>query len=331
MKWFTEPSGKFVIKIPTEWQYANVAYNYEEVSPFSFELYNTPVGAFQISCYVPNQPAIESKKNQKANTNNLKFTEWRMDGDGFNVHLWGANVEDHIFLAKYIYDTNKANDPVILEELKKTYEALGTVQLLSEDKRKLAHDLDKHEKFMASLAASFDLKSKALENASLIEVSIITANQIDAYLRLCLVLKAQLTTDPDELYINYLYQDKNDTPKMERKIYQEAKDAGILDTEIFNELEVLYKKRNEMVHRYIISEFRSRDLIEIAYNYEVTCEKVRLILRKLETEQFKKRIGTYKDSQTLHVMPSAETLKLLHAQVNDKHLLKVFERNIKNT
>ena len=37
MKYFTHPKGTFVIKIPVEWQYKNVAVGYEEKSPFSFE------------------------------------------------------------------------------------------------------------------------------------------------------------------------------------------------------------------------------------------------------------------------------------------------------
>ena len=76
------------------------------------------------------------------------------------LHVWGAAVEDHTFLAKYIYDTDKEHDTLVLEELQKSRKALSTVQLISKDKRKLAHDLDKYEKFMASLAASFDLKNR---------------------------------------------------------------------------------------------------------------------------------------------------------------------------
>jgi hypothetical protein len=39
MKYFTNPEGKFVIKIPIEWQYMNVAVGHEEISPYSFQLY----------------------------------------------------------------------------------------------------------------------------------------------------------------------------------------------------------------------------------------------------------------------------------------------------
>ncbi len=83
-----------------------------------------------------------------------------------------------------------------------------------------------------------------------------------------------------------------------------------------------------MVHRYIISEFRTNQLLDIAYKYENVCEKVRLILRDIEEEQFEKKIGIYGNVQHPQTEPTVEALRLLHSQVNDKHLLEKFERKI---
>jgi hypothetical protein len=332
MKWFTHPEGKFVIQIPTEWQYNNVAAGYKEESPFGFVLYDNPVGAFQISCYSESQqPLNKTVKVQKANTNNLDFIELRIDGAGFNVHVWGATVEDHTFLAKYIYDTNKENESTVLEELKKVRKALSTIQLISQDKRKLACDLDKYEKFMSSLAASFDLKDKAIEKESLIEFSIIVANQIDAYLRLTLVMNAQLMKRSDEIEIKLLYQGEKDLPIMERKVYKMALDSKIIDEELFSSLESLYKKRNKMVHQYIISEIRTRDLYTIAMDYETQCEKVRLITRALEEKQFNEKIGIYGSGLHPHRKPTIEYIQVLHSQVNDKHLITNLNRKISHS
>ncbi|WP_437399826.1 hypothetical protein [Flagellimonas lutimaris] len=332
MKLFTEPSGKFVIKVPTEWRYANVAAGYEEKSPFSFQPYKNPDWSFQISCYSKEEkPLNPNVEIQKFNTSELDFKEFRMDDDGFNMHIWGATVEDHTLMAKYIYDSAKESDKEILKELERVKNALSTIQLLSPDKRKLAFDLDKYEKFMASLAASFDIKNTALENESMIEFSIVVANQIDAYLRLSIVMRKQLDDSTDEMDIKYLYQSPSDRPIMERKVYSLAKERRILNDEIFNELESLYLERNKMVHRYIISEFKTNQLFEIAYRYETACEKVRLIMRDIEDEQFEEKIGIYGNGQHAHAEPTDEALKLLHAQVNDKHLLEKFERKIKST
>jgi predicted nucleotidyltransferase len=183
MKWFREPSGKFVIKIPTEWRYANVAVDYEEKSPFSFQSYENPNWSFQVSCYSDEEKSFNQRvTKQKFNTPKLEFKEFRMDGDGFNIHIWGATVENNTLMAKYIYDTGKESDTDILIELGRVKEALSTIQLLSPDKRTICFELDKYEKFMAALVASFDLKNNALKNESFIEFSIIVANQILYYL-----------------------------------------------------------------------------------------------------------------------------------------------------
>lgn len=310
MKYFTEPNGKFIIKIPAEWQYKNIEIGHEEISPFSFELYDNPVGGFQLSCYSKIEKPINPHiKIQNVDTNNLELLEHRMDGGGFNMHLWYATVADHIFMAKYIYDTLKQNEPEIQIELEKVKAALSTLQLLSSEKRLLAVELDKYEKFMASLSASFDLKNKALENHSLIELLIIIANQIDAYLRMAIVMKKQLQDRTNSIDIALLFQSENDSPIMERKIYHQASDLGIIDQTTYDKLEELYKERNKVVHRYIITEFKTSFLYQIVYEYETVCETVRLALNVIEDLQFKEGIGIHGNERNPNDEPSEEAKK----------------------
>lgn len=330
MKYFTEPNGKFVIKIPIEWQYKNVAVGYEEISPFSFECYENPIGAFQLSCYSEKEKKLNRNISpQKYNTNRLQFIKQRMDGEGFNIHLWYAIVEDHMFMAKYIYDTAKYDDPKIKAELEKAESALATLELVSPDKRNLTLEFDKYEKFIASLAASFDLKNKAIENKSIIELMIIIANQIDAYLRMAIVMKKQLKDKTDRIDIALLFQGENDTPIMERKIYRQAKELAIISQDAFDKLEKLYGERNKVVHRYIISEFKTVYLYEIIYEYDALCEVVRQSLKDVEDLQFKKGIGIHGNGRNPDEEPTEQNINMLYSQVNDKHLIKDLFREIK--
>jgi hypothetical protein len=95
---------------------------------------------------------------------------------------------------------------------------------------------------------------------------IIIANQIDAYLRMAIVMKKQLQENTNRIDIALLYQGETDTPIMERKIYKQAKDLGIIFQDTFDKLEKLYTKRNKVIHRYIISEFKTVYLYEIVMN-----------------------------------------------------------------
>ncbi len=251
-----------------------------------------------------------------------------MDGGGFNVHLWHALVEDHMFMAKFIYDTVDQDSPKIKQELEKVELSLSTLVLLSQDQRVIALEIDKYEKFTASLAASFDLKNKALENKSFIELLIITANQIDAYLRLAIVMKTQLKARTNRIDITYLFQGESDVPINERKIYRQAKEFEIINEETYNTLEALYKERNKVVHRYIISSFKTIDIYKIVLDYEITCEIVRNNLKSVEDLQFKEGIGIHGNGKDPEAEPSDKDISILYSQINDKHLTEEFFRDI---
>lgn len=330
MKYFTEPNGLFVIKIPIEWQYKNIAVGIKEVSPFSFELYENACGAFQISCYSKNQKPIATKlKAQKSNSQNLDFLKIKKDDGDFCLHYWYARAEDYLFMAKYVYLASKRNSKKIKLELDKVEKSLSTLELVSIDKREMALEFDKYEKFMASLCASFDLKNKALESKSPIELLVIIANQIDAYLRIAIVLKKQLSEKTNRIDTKLLYQSESDTPIMERKIYKQALELKIITQSVFEKLDFLYGERNKVIHRYIISEFKTRYLFEIVYQYEIVCEKVRLSLKKVEDLQFTKKIGLHGGDRNPNDDPREEDVNLLYSQINDKHLIKKVYRKIK--
>jgi len=255
MKYFTDPNGQFVIKVPIEWQYSNVAAGYKEESPFSFAPYDDPesAGAFQISCYPANE---RTPKNyvQPSDKDNLDFIEKRMDDEEMNMHLWFCTVEDHVLMAKYIYSKKYENSKRIKEELSKVITALSKVAYISERNRARVLALDRYYKFEAALAASFDLKESALRSVSLIEFILVVASQIDSYLRLCIVMRKQIDSKSDEFEQKYFYQSEQCKPITERTIYKEAKALGVISENNFERLSKLYDLRNKIVHRFIISD-----------------------------------------------------------------------------
>tara|TARA_B110000211_G_C14053421_1_gene542215 strand:+ start:648 stop:1643 length:996 start_codon:yes stop_codon:yes gene_type:complete len=329
MKYFTNPIGQFVIKIPIEWQYYNVAAGYKEESPYSFVPYEDPevTGAFQISCYPANERT--PKENvQPADKDKLKFIEKRMDDAEMNMHLWFCTVQDHVLMAKYIYSKALSNTPRIKEELEKVKTALSKAAYISESNRPRVLALDRYYKFQAALAASFDLKESALESRSLIEFILIVASQIDSYLRLCIVMKKQLNDRADEFEEKYFYQGEKCRPITERAIYKEAKNLGVLSDENYDCLSALYDLRNKIVHRFIISDIRTRDLVDIALDYDAASEEIRLSMRELEGLQRDSKVGIYKDSAAPDDEIDKDELKFLFANVNDKHLLKKYKRSL---
>lgn len=300
---------------------------YEEKSPYCFQSYDgEQKGSFQISCYSESERALNKNfPAQSCDTANLEFIKTRMEDDEFLIHLWFATVEDHTFIIKYVCDLKAEHSESQLRELEKVEQALSTLRLISENKREFAIANLRIENFIASLAASFDLRNKAMEHLCFIEMTVIVANQIDAHLRMAIMLKQQLEQNTNAIDISLLYQGDNDKVVMERKIYDIAKNKGIITNELFDKLEALYKERNKVVHRYIITDFKTRDLSEIAVEYLELSEVICDILKKVEDEQIERNIGYYGSLKRDY---SQSDIRILHAKVNDKHLTKEFHRKI---
>lgn len=332
MKHWTEPNGIFLIQIPIEWQYINPAVEGgTEVSPYSFSPYEDPIGCFQISCYPLKELA---PKIAKAHPNGVSILEWkqiRKDDSEFCMHLFFGELADQSFIGKYIYDAGLENDKRIISQLSIVDQVLNSIVIVPLNDRKLAANLDKYDRFTGALAASYDLLDASIESDSYIEIIAISANQIDAYLRLSLVLALQLKHLTNEIEVQYLFQADNEKGIMERDIFDDSLKFGVIDQNIFNKFTSLYKLRNKVIHRYIISNIKTRDLVGIAYGYVEAAEEARLILRDYEHKQAKEKFGIY--GSKLHKSVSKnnmEAIKRLHATVNDKHLFSKFKRKIPN-
>lgn len=328
MKYFTHPDGIFEIKIPLDWHYKNEVAGYENKSPFSFELFQNTQGCFQLSCYHKSEQKINSNLPKSIyNKNKLDFIQTELPDPEFKMLLWATVVEDYFFMAKYICQPTKLNSKIIKKQIEKVENSLSTLMCLSPDRRQFAINCDRFEKFIASLAASFDLKNKAIKNRSFIELIIINANQIDAYLRLCIVHKFQIIENSNLFRLDYLYQGENDRPLMEKKIYDKAKEMNILSEEQHTKLYNLYDLRNKVVHRYIITDIKTMELREICYDYEMICDEIRMVLASIETEQFEKKIG-YHGMKDPHRERDQNHANELFSRVNDKHFSKEFHRKL---
>lgn len=329
MKHWTEPKGIFLIQIPTEWQYRNPAVEgVEEASPFSFEPYENTVGCFQISCYPLEKLAPQLAEDYPNGVPRLEWRHSRMDDSEFCAHIFFGALADQALIVKYIYDADLDNDERIERELRVVEDILKSLVVVPPNDRKLASDMDKFDRFEGALAASYDLLNNAIESESFIEVIAISTNQIDAFLRLSIVIATQLENETDEIQIKYLHQSDNERGIMERKIFEDALKYNIITEEIYEELASLYRLRNRVIHRYIISDIKTRDLPHIAAKYLEVADKVRLALRDLENKQKECNFGVYGKKFGKVSLPDDKTIKRLHAKVNDKHLIGKFTRKV---
>lgn len=328
-KHWTEPNGVFIIRIPVDWQYRNaVIESIAEESPYSFETYENSVSCFQLSCYPLSEKGVILNMPIQKSDSKIEWLESSNNDAEFEMSLWCAQVEDHQLLAKFFYLKKDRNLPKIQLLIKQAKDALDSLRVIPIEDRNHAINLTKYDNFIGSLASSYDIREKAMESKSYIELIAIISNQIDAFLRMSILLKKQLLSETNEIEIKYLFQSDNDRGIIERTIYNEAKEMEIVDEEVYKELNELYNLRNKVIHRYIISHIKTVDIADISMKYFFLSEKINLILKLIEDEQIEKGVGIYGIGYTKDYEPTEADQKIAFSMANDKHLLKRFQRKI---
>lgn len=329
LKHWTEPNGIFILSIPVNWQYKNaIIDSVEEKSPYSFEAYENSAGCYQISCYPLSEKGINRMFPIQKSNSKIEWLESRMDDDEFDMYLWHAQVDDQLCMAKCIYSKKDRKKSKVKKLIKNVRNSLDTVRVIPQLERIHAIALKKYDNFIGSLGSSYDLREKAFESSSHIGIIAIISNQIDAFLRISIVLKKQLDSNTKEIEVKYLFQEENERGITERKVYKEAMELGIIHEDLFERLNELYDIRNRVIHRYIISYLKTIDIAKAAIKYIYISEEVRLILKSLEEKQMINKIGIYGKGYIRDFEFTMEEQRIAFAMANDKHLMNEFYRKI---
>ena len=156
----------------------------------------------------------------------------------------------------------------------------------------------------------------------------VLANQIDALLRQALVLNNQLVERSDKIDVSLLYQSETDKPILEKTIYEKALKANLISQLDHDKLMDLYFIRNRAVHRYIISDLQTNDIINLVGSYTIKYENFSKKVNELEMRQFKEQIGIHKGESPPDSKPDEEWVNTLISNIRDKHGNKRFNDDI---
>lgn len=186
---------------------------------------------------------------------------------------------------------------------------------------------DKLENFMNSFVTAVELSNRAGKNGFFIEYIVLTASIIDAMLRISLILQYQLETKSNKVLDSLLYQSDEDKIISERKIYKMSLDKNIISKKLFDDLEKLYKQRNRVIHRYIISDISTKEVLNIGIQYEQIKYLVSDCVETLENKQIKAGIGmTRREKNTI----KENLVKTLNEMSLKKHNNIILSRTLKN-
>lgn len=155
----------------------------------------------------------------------------------------------------------------------------------------------KFERFLDGFAAACQLRARAGSDGFAIEVLCLGFSIIDGLLRVALILQHQIDTKSSEFIEELLYQGDNDKIIYERAIFKRALDKEIIDDDIFKKLSKLYDDRNKVVHRYIISDITTNQVVDIAIEVEDIISVIKHRVREIEDTQIKLGVGITKSGK----------------------------------
>lgn len=297
MKRFIDEKGTFEIRVPITWKYS---IKNDKVHTFQeYEIWKSD--AFQLSIIELSNE--EQKNNFQRLTKSLpvskigdkEYFSYPDTGDKeFTTKTWTRLFDDKVVLFTLTHPNNPDKDldnRSIEDKVQMVHSIIKEFKVIEEGKSIDAINSYRFDMFLQGVGATALILSKAVENKAFIEATCVLANQIDALLRIGIVLKNQIINGNSDIEIEWVYQGLNDKKKSEKDIYKKALDLGIIDQVVFDELYKLYDDRNRVIHRFIISEITLAEVEEIAYKYYQKQEAINKMIYDIETEQINLKIG----------------------------------------
>lgn len=195
--------------------------------------------------------------------------------------------------------------------------------------------MDKEENkfynFMKGLGAASQLLYLAKNKGCFIECVCLSATIIDASLRIGIILKHQLDTKTNIIRTDLLFQSGEDKIVSEREVYKKALFAGVINQDIHDKLELLYKQRNKVVHRYIISEITTEKIILIAQEYDDVIDSIKKCLDELEIRQINEGIGMTKSGREVPIETIMNKEKIMNDMIREKHGNDFLDEKLKSS
>lgn len=175
---------------------------------------------------------------------------------------------------------------------------------------------DKLIAFLNGVAGATELLSRASQNGFFIEAVCLSANIIDAQLRIGIILKHQVETKSREIPVEYLFQEEKGKKFSERDIFKIAKAKDVINDELFKKLSNIYDARNSVIHRYIITEITTAKVLDIGIRYEKLLQEINSRIFEIEKEQITLGIGMTVSGPNFE---GPEAQKWLKEMADDKH------------
>jgi hypothetical protein len=151
---------------------------------------------------------------------------------------------------------------------------------------------------MDSFIAAVELRNRAGEHGFFVESVCLSASLIDATLRMGLVLQHQIRTKTTQVPQALIYEPDEVNGMTERQVYKKALQEEVITPELCQKLRDLYDRRNKVIHRYVISEITTPEVLDIGVEYEKILPAVSAAVEAVENQQLELGVGMTVDGPT---------------------------------
>lgn len=327
-KLFTEEDGTFIMKIPPNWFYNARKRDGQHV----FEMNSKRVGAFIVSVRDISSVSTEcinfTKLPIQVFNKNVNFMEATIPGEDWVFFLWFARVENFAVTCSYTTSAKVLASSLGKSQLNYARKSIEAIVVIDPELRRqiLAHEY--FDKFLSSFVAAIDLSNHAVDNGSHIELLVLLASRVDAALRLLIVLNQQVSKGTYGFDRHLLRQLETDKKVTERQIYALAKSMDLIPQKLFERLNSVYSTRNKIVHRYIISDIKTRGVIQAVGEYFAIDSALNDAFEKIENLQKSINVGFYGADYPIKGFAQPMSNDIMREKVKEKHSIKSLNRKI---
>jgi hypothetical protein len=190
---------------------------------------------------------------------------------------------------------------------------------------------ERFTEFMKGFFAANQLMNRAGNKGCFVEYVCLATSIVDGLLRMGLVLKHQLDSHSSEIPTELIYQAYDAKIISERIIYKKALEKFIIAHDHFVRLKDLYTRRNKVVHRYIISEITTDQVLQIASDYQEIIDVIEDQIRQLENQQIESSVGITVSGRQVPNEVRSKGKAYIQEMADEKHGHPKLAENLKST
>ncbi len=295
---FLNDEGTFEMFIPATWRH----YKKDDRHYFKpYEIYNPENLIVSITKNESGKTFIDTfTKDSEAITLGDKVFYINPVAPGLHVKSYFHSSDDASKFALFTYTYPDHIDPDLewrshtqmITDAEKILASFSFIDSSDKVKKLLSA---RYSAFVRGIATGQLLFNRAIENKAFFEAIIIMKNQIDALLRIAIVLSDQIKYNTDAIDLNWIYQDEKQATIPFKTMLTECLNRGIIDEALFKTLSEKDDRQTFILNNFVVSAITLPIIQDFAKDLYHMSETINIKVAALEEQQVKLGLGIGKN------------------------------------